>query len=424
MRAFFSHRGFGVLNSLYACLLVIAFTVFGAVQVHAEMVRDLYKARVPVAGQNPDALAAASREAMAQVLVKVSGSRAVLDYPEVKSALSGARRQVQQYSYQRDPMVESGLVAKFQFDQSYINGLITTAGAPLWTANRPVVLLWLVLEDEEGRRFFTTDSDETLGTQVAGAFSERGVPVKIPLHDLADAAALDIDKAWQLDARSIRAASERYDVDEVLAGRVLLEPTGQVSGDWLYLSADEASNARIAGTESAVFLQRGVALVAEDLAGRYAVAAAGNSFGGVTMRVRGVSSYADYAGIVSWLEKLELIEHANVERIAGDVLDLRLQTQAEASQLVALLELNEALLPLPPEAQYPAQQPPQPGPQYPVQEPGMPSGPAPSGPAALPGTAEGAAALPGAADDTLAPVGAPQVQSTVVPAELHYQWMN
>ena len=96
MRALFTFRGIGVLNSLFARAFVIAVIVCGAGQVHAEMVRDLYKAQVPVAGQNQDALAVASREAMAQVLVKVSGSRAVLDYPEVKSALGGARRQVQQ----------------------------------------------------------------------------------------------------------------------------------------------------------------------------------------------------------------------------------------------------------------------------------------------------------------------------------------
>jgi hypothetical protein len=327
-------------------VLVFTLSVMTACIGYAATVPDLYTATVPVAGRDSASLASASQTAMGEVLVKVSGSAGVLRYPEVKAALGGARKHVQQYSYTRDSSSESGLSARFLFDDSYITGLVTSAGAPLWTANRPLVLLWLVLEDDSGRRFITRDTDAELLAQVTREFSRRGVPFKLPLFDLADTAALSVDQAWQLDAPAVREASGRYDVEDLLVGRVALDPTGQATGEWRYVSAEETADRRAAAVTGAVFIEQGVAMVAEELAGRYAVAAAGNSFGGVTMRVAGVNSYADYAAIVSWLEKLELIDHANVQRISGDQLHLRLQTQADASQLVSLIELNAKFLPI------------------------------------------------------------------------------
>jgi hypothetical protein len=62
--------------------------------------------------------------------------------------------------------------------------------------------------------------------------------------------------------------------------------------------------------------------------------------------VSGVSGYNDYASIVAWLEGLELIEFANVESIRGDTIQLNLVAQADATQLAAIIELNEHLLPV------------------------------------------------------------------------------
>jgi hypothetical protein len=63
--------------------------------------------------------------------------------------------------------------------------------------------------------------------------------------------------------------------------------------------------------------------------------------------INGVNSYADYAGIVSSLERLELVEHANVERIRDQRVALRLATRADAEQLAAQIELDSRFQPEP-----------------------------------------------------------------------------
>ena len=155
----------------------------------AEFVRDLYSAEVPVAGRQQAALDAASRDAMAQVLVKLSGSEEVLAFPEVKTALSRSRGYVQQYAY-RGGQGDTPLTASFEFDGNVMTRIITDAGAPLWTANRPLVLVWLVVEDGSGRYFVNQESAPELADELLKAFNRRGVPVQLPLFDLAVCLAL------------------------------------------------------------------------------------------------------------------------------------------------------------------------------------------------------------------------------------------
>ena len=59
-----------------------------------------------------------------------------------------------------------------------------------------------------------------------------------------------------------------------------------------------------------------------------------------------MTAYADYAAIIAWLEKLELVERANVESVSGDTITLRLLARADATQLAATIELNKHLVPL------------------------------------------------------------------------------
>jgi uncharacterized protein len=324
---------------------VVALLLLSVSAVWAEVVNDLHSAEVPVVDRTQPALNSASRDGLAQVLVKVSGSSDVLSNPAIQSALPQARSYVQQYAYAvgRD----NTLLAKFEFNDTVIAGLLRNAGAPLWTANRPPVLAWVVIETSGGRQFLGQDTDPVLVDELRAAFFRRGVPVQLPLFDLADSAALSTSVAWQQDTDALKAASARYGVGDILAGRVVVLTTGSWAGDWAYLGERNRIDRSISANSSEDFLQAGVDVLAEDMASRYAVLPSGVATGGIVMSVSGVTSYADYAGIVSWLEGLELIEHANVELITGDQVQLRLVAQADSAQLASIIELNDKLVPLP-----------------------------------------------------------------------------
>jgi uncharacterized protein len=343
------------LIKVIARLLGCALLLLATVATRAEIVRDLYAAEVPVASQTSAARDRAARVALAQVLVKVSGRAEVLQNPSISAALKGAGKHVQKYAYNRDRGPEGELTARFEFDGSYVTRLITEAQAPLWTANRPLVLVWLVIEDANGRQFVNWDSTPELAAPLMREFSRRGVPVQLPLFDLVDATAISPDQVWRLDSTILLAASGRYNVKDVLGGRLATLSNGSVAGDWLYLYGDNRLDRSGTVDNPQLFFENGVALVAEEMASRYAVAPSATATEeGLSMSVAGVNNYADYAGVVAWLESLELVEHANVTRITGDRIELRVVAQADAVQLAALIELNERFVPEPATAPDPA----------------------------------------------------------------------
>ncbi|RLA48408.1 MAG: hypothetical protein DRQ65_00080 [Gammaproteobacteria bacterium] len=349
MRTFLTGLEGGVLKVVSQVLwplLLVLITTFA----RADIVRDLYAAQVPVADQSSRALARASREALAEVLVKVSGSVEVLQYPAVAAALGKARSHVQQYAYSRDESVPPKLSVRLEFDGSFVTRLVTEAGAPLWTANRPPVLVWVVVEDASGRYFVNWDTAPDLTRQLLAEFARRGVPVQLPLFDLADSAAISPEEVWRLHGPALQAASARYDVQNILSGRLAALSVGNSVGDWSYFYSGDRIDRSVTAPDAGAFLREGVSIVAEEMSARYAVVASGTDESSVSMSVVGVFSYADYAGIVAWLEGLELIEHANIERIQGDRIELRLYAQADADQLAAIIELNERLVSLPPTA--------------------------------------------------------------------------
>lgn len=342
------YRESGVIKAV-ARMLGLLPLVFASVAGHADMVKDLYEAEVPVASQGAQALERASRVALSEVLVKVSGSVGVLQNPAIAEVIPEARKHVQQYAYSKGDGPDSELTARFEFDSSWVTRVVTQAGAPLWTANRPLVLVWLVVEDGGERYFANWESAPELSAQLMSEFSRRGVPVQLPLFDLADSAAISIQEAWRLYAPALQGASGRYDVQDILAGRLVVLSTGNSTGDWSYFSGRDRIDRSISSENAQAFVRAGASIVAEDMAVRYAVAASGaGAAGGISMMVTGVSTYADYAGVISWLEGLELIDHANIERVNGETIELRLHAQAGAGQLPAIIELNGRLQPLPP----------------------------------------------------------------------------
>jgi len=324
----------------------ICLVLFLAGNVLAETVTDLHAASVPVDDQSDKALAAAARTALSEVLVKVSGSADILGNPSIASALGEARGHVQQYAYVRGTPPAPPLSVRFEFEPAYITDLVVHAGAPLWTANRPLVLAWVVVEDEQGKHFISRDSAPEQAQQLMEAFSRRGVPVQLPVFDLVDMAALSPDDVWGLDGAAIQAASARYNVQDIVAGRLALASDGQSAGDWSYFHQDNRLNRALTVPDLQTFLRDGVAMVAGDMAARYAVAPTAGPDGMLRMSVAGVSSYADYAAIVNWLENLELVQYANIERVQGDRIELRLKAQVDAAQLAATIELNNHLLPV------------------------------------------------------------------------------
>ncbi len=290
----------------------------------AEMVRDLYEVTLPVDKQSDSALRRAASEGLETVLVRVSGRQQLRDNAVVAPALSQAQRYLRQYRYELvETPAENGLSAPqtqrllhMSFSGAQIQQLLQQAQLPVWSSNRPRILVWLVVDDYSGRRFATPDSHPQLFEALQQQARRRGLIFSYPLLDLQDSLNLNPDQLWRLDRGAIARAVERYRVDHYLVGRLSLLSSGWLAS-WSFVSDQHelALDARESNAEAV--LRPAVDLAADRLAQKFAVVASADGRYGANIHVSGIRGFSDYARIITYLEKNAVIEHANPVWLSG-----------------------------------------------------------------------------------------------------------
>ncbi len=95
---------------------------------------NLFVARIAVEDRQEASLARAASEALEQVLVRVSGNRAVITLPGIAQAVSSARDRLSLYTYVED---ETGLALIAEFDGVIVKDLLRAGGATYWGAHVP-----------------------------------------------------------------------------------------------------------------------------------------------------------------------------------------------------------------------------------------------------------------------------------------------
>lgn len=328
--------------------LLVASLVMGvSVPAQARVMSDLYRVTVNIESQSQPELKRASREALAELFVRVSGQQDVLNQGAIVAAVRDAGRFTKQFSYQRENNKEGEpqLQVVLEFEPSLVEDSLRRAGLPLWSANRPTVLVWLALEDSAGRRFVGSDQDPGLIAALRDNARRRGLALHLPQLDLQDLVALSPDDIWQQNVARIDDASERYNPDTVLVGRVTQLNNGRWLGRWSYRFDGRRIPFDGEASSGESFIASGLDQVAETLAAAYAIAPVQVAEGGVLLRLTDVRNFVDYARAIQYLESAVAVRHANVVSLERDELILRLIADGEISQLQQVFSLDKQLLP-------------------------------------------------------------------------------
>jgi hypothetical protein len=324
-------------------LVVLLLLIFLAVPAQAQLAADLYHAEVSVEDHGARALDRASRAGLAQVMVKLSGSREVLKAPQIRSALNDSKNLLQQYQYLRNDQGE--LVVLIQYDPELVLQTLADARQPLWPGQRPAVLVWMVVDSGGERTFASGPTSQALREQLEQAFSLRGIPVNFPLYDLQDNLNLDIHDLWQLESLSIYQASQRYDAEHILVARLTRDANLDWMGDWLYLEGGEQQGDSLYGASDSTVAAVGAELAGESMALRYALLPTGDSGEGLYVQIDGIYDYSDYRRVLSHLQNLELVDEARLAFLQGESGVFRLRAQVREQQLKQIIEQQGKLTP-------------------------------------------------------------------------------
>lgn len=324
----------------------------------AVTVSGLYSVEVPVTGSSPDQLAVGYADGLARVMVRVSGTRDVLELEGIEAALADAESLLLSYQYLRGDTGENRL--RMAFGAVGVNRALASIDAPVWGANRPLTLAWVAVEDRGTRTLITegTDSATANNQQVTATWQQafnqaaldRGLPVALPPAQFSGDREL-LSDLWGQFVNRINRVSENVEHDVMALVRVN-RSGGQWRAGWVFegMAMDGGEESVTAPTPEAL-AQTVVNRWAERYANRYAVAAGevGES-PQVDIVLRNASSLADYGKVNKVLEGLTPVVSVGATRVKGDQLTLRVAFSGELDQLKEYIALDPRFVPLEPES--------------------------------------------------------------------------
>ncbi len=351
----------------------------------AVVVDRLYEAVVPVENTGEGARDAAFRQAMRQVLLRLTGDRALvreLVPPEsegAEEAGSALGKRVAQFidafSYRRDG---GQLELHATLSASALGRELAEREVPVWGANRPRVLVWFVVDDRGQRQlihrentlppFLAKPMQPLDGPAIAAesgpwkeplwtASRRRGLPVALPFHDEQDRSVVSISEIWGLFPGPIREASARYAHDRLAVVRV-----NRLGGGWrarwqLWRNGSVVAEGTSREEGRARLVDSLIDAWADGLANQYAVAlATGDGLRSARMVVSGVDSLTAYAAVRQSLAGLEPVRSVAVRAVNQDRLTLRLAFNGRLPLLrdYVALEKRLELMGGPPDGAIPA----------------------------------------------------------------------
>jgi hypothetical protein len=308
---------------------------------------DLYSSSVLVINQTPEVRRKAAKDALSNVIVKMSGSRKALQHPDVRKAINNASQYLYQYSYQSTDKTitiagaqQSASNLLMRFNPSPLERLLKNAQQPLWSSSRPDILVWLAISD--GKQQFVS-ARSRMGLAIQNAASKRGIPTVNPVLDLEDRSALPIARLWAMDEDTIRVASKRYSAQGVLSGRVQLD-RNQWSGRFIFLHQDKTEYFSATGKTQAAVADSIIGQVTDYFANIYSISgAAPSTEEGVLLQINNVTDFNRYSSIISYLENLPTVRNLFVSNVNREVVQLRVVLNTDLDRFLNIIKLDRKL---------------------------------------------------------------------------------
>ena len=321
-----------------ACIALILFIVAPPGVAGAIEMTSLYTAEVPFDPQQSDPRSAAYRDALALVLLRVSGS-GIGDDPEMIDRLfpDPASYVVQFRPGEADTLWVT-------FDGVAIEDVLRRNGQAVWSSERPLTLIWLAVDWGQGEREIigaddpersddesrTIDRNRLLRQRVLDVAERRGLPVVFPLLDTEDLARVSFPDVWGGFDELVLDASRRYETSSVLIGRV--RPESGQRNRWSYHFAGEER----AWTGEP---ERVINLVADMLAAEFAIGGDA-TLQSVALGVGGITTVEAYGSVQRILSGLNVVERFAIQSVEGDRILYRVDAHGGAERLARALRLS------------------------------------------------------------------------------------
>lgn len=266
-------------------------------------VTGLFEASVPVANQGAAERAKATTEGFRQVLVKASGHRSVLANPAVQPEIAKAASLLGSYRYetQRGDAGVTGTRIRLSFDSASVLGVLNRAGAPVWSANRPLVYFWVFREATSPAVFALGSPQVDALLEAAG---QRGLPVSVPSPGEL------LVPAGAIPSPAVVEAATRVGARVIVAAALGVQAGGKVRALGVVRMDGKDERIEAVAADEAAALAELVGQAADALGARFGAVARKDQVVAVNLRIEGVRDLAGWAGVERWIASQPLVRDA------------------------------------------------------------------------------------------------------------------
>jgi hypothetical protein len=333
-----------------------ALLIIWGLPLQAAQLKGLYEAEVEVVDQGRALRTTAMGEAMAAVLLKVSGSAAVLEEEVIKSALADASRYVRQYRYRSEeipaekrsaavddePPAENRLLLWVGFDSGSIDNLLRRFGFNVWSAARPSTLVWLAVE-EGSRRVLVGANDRGLVREVLEKEAERrAISLHLPLLDLTDQSKVRAVDVWGGFWDNIEAASYRYETQAILVGKLYAVGSGW-EARWILRYQGDQHEWEYRSDDVSTVIANGVG-GATDYLSNYFASTSYLGMDQLALRIEAVNGMEDFRRVNDYLQSLHGVTAVKLRRVDALSASFLIDIEGGRDTLLQAISMGDVLV--------------------------------------------------------------------------------
>jgi uncharacterized protein len=322
-------------------LLISAISILFCFSASAVEVTDLYQDILQVDDKTRDTRLAASRKALLNVLVKVSGDETADQNKLAQQRTKDISDYMLKFEYDERANGQLKLVVKFEARK--IDALIKELNLPLWGAQRPLVAIWLGIEDNWRRELVTQESYPQLEQLIYDKAGRRGLPVVVPLLDLQDRRLVGIPEVWGNFSEPVEEASKRYSAERSITARMYQEQnSNNWVLDWRFTNDELFESNRLTGDKQQIVAQM-IDTLAQGLANEYAIDP--NAYyeqAAATLTLKGTKNFVDIELAKRRLLNLSVVTQASILRKTQDLVEFKLNHTGSMNDLKKALGLDAA----------------------------------------------------------------------------------
>ncbi len=278
--------------------------------------------------------ASALEQGLEQALVRLAGLRSESVHELVEALLAERDDEGWIAALERRQQVEDDRW-RLEFDPFRLRTALRDAGVPAVLGERPGLLVWAVY-DQGGQRDLLGDAVDGPGVlrELQDLAESRDMPLLFPLGDLEDRRAAQPSDIVGGVTEPLVDAARRYEADGVILLHVR-ETAGETEARAIAVHDDREFRGSARGDAPEGSAREAVALVLDQVAERLARVPAEPDW--VRLGFSGVQGYAAFERLRAELTRLQAVEVARLDALAGNTVVLQVRSGLDQDDLVDLL---------------------------------------------------------------------------------------